>query len=125
MNDVSEAVTIVGELSEVEIITGELTVVDFALHPLEDGEGFQIVDSNGNIITDWSPEEQVEALHGEITIPEVIDRIAYEGAYTVTPGAEAIILPTEDLLMRENVTINPVPSNYGLITWDGSTLTVS
>lgn len=76
MNDASEAITIVGELSEVETITGELTVVDFALHPLEDGDGFLIVDSEGNIISDWSPEEQVESLQGEITIPEIIDRIS-------------------------------------------------
>ena len=25
----------------------------------------------------------------------------------------------------KNIRINPIPSNYGLITWDGSVLTVS
>ena len=27
--------------------------------------------------------------------------------------------------MASDVTVNPIPSNYGLITWDGSVLTVS
>ena len=49
----------------------------------------------------------------------------YEGEYVITPGAESVVMETEDLLMAQDVTINPVPSNYGLITWDGATLTVS
>lgn len=49
----------------------------------------------------------------------------YQGAYEVTPSEEAQTLPTGSRLMLENLTINPIPSNYGLITWDGSTLTVS
>ena len=49
----------------------------------------------------------------------------YEGDYVITPGAESVVMETKDLLMAQNVTINPVPSNYGLITWDGATLTVS
>lgn len=50
---------------------------------------------------------------------------AYQGDYTVTPSPEAQTLETEGLMMTHNVTINPIPSNYGLITWNGSTLTVS
>ena len=53
------------------------------------------------------------------------DTPAYEGEYTVTPSQETQILQTEDLRMTANVTINPIPSNYGLITWNGSFLTVS
>ncbi len=49
----------------------------------------------------------------------------YEGTYTVTPTQETQTLLTANLRMLENVTINPIPSNYGLITWNGSTLTVS
>jgi hypothetical protein len=49
----------------------------------------------------------------------------YDGAYEVTPTAEAQTLATDSLYMRGNITINPIPSNYGLITWNGSTLTVS
>lgn len=49
----------------------------------------------------------------------------YEGAYEVTPSAEVQTLATEGLVMDGNVRVNPIPSNYGLITWNGSTLTVS
>lgn len=50
---------------------------------------------------------------------------AYEGATTVTPGETAQVLATEGRAVLSDITINPIPSNYGLITWDGSTLNVS
>ena len=49
----------------------------------------------------------------------------YDGTYTVTPSAETQTLYTADKLMLYNVTINPIPSDWGHITWDGSVLTVS
>lgn len=49
----------------------------------------------------------------------------YTGATEVTPSATAQTLETRGLMMADNITINPVPSNYGLISWDGTTLTVS
>lgn len=49
----------------------------------------------------------------------------YTGELTVTPSSEAQTLETLGKVLPGNVTINPVPSNYGLITWDGSVLTVS
>ena len=49
----------------------------------------------------------------------------YTGAYTVTPTQETQVLSTRGLMMTDNVTVNPIPSNYGLITWNGSILTVS
>lgn len=51
--------------------------------------------------------------------------ISYAGAYEVTPSAQTQTLETNGLMMTANVTVNPIPTNYGLITWDGSTLTVS
>ena len=50
---------------------------------------------------------------------------AYTGAYTVTPTQQLQTLSTQGKTMTSNVTVNPIPSNYGLITWDGSVLTVS
>ena len=50
---------------------------------------------------------------------------AYTRAYEVTPSQETQTLPTQGLMMSHDVVINPIPSNYGLITWNGSTLTVS
>ncbi len=49
----------------------------------------------------------------------------YEGSYEITPSETQQILPVRELTMRENLTINPIPNNYGLITWNGYTLTVS
>lgn len=50
---------------------------------------------------------------------------AYEGTYEVTPTDYEQYLYTANKLLENNVTIAPVPSYYGLITWDGTTLTVS
>lgn len=55
----------------------------------------------------------------------VIEGPQYTGPYTVTPNANEQILYTKSKLLGENIIINPIPSNYGLITWNGSVLTVS
>lgn len=56
---------------------------------------------------------------------DYVERDPYTGLYTVTPTDEAVVLNTNGLRMTDNITVNPIPSNYGLITWNGSTLTVS
>ena len=56
---------------------------------------------------------------------DFVERDPYTGDYTVTPSSETQVLDTRNLRMTDNITINPVPSNYGLITWNGSTITVS
>lgn len=62
---------------------------------------------------------------GNLTIPSAILPPSYEGEYEVTPSEGTQTLATDSLYMRGNITINPIPSNYGLITWNGSVLTVS
>ena len=54
-----------------------------------------------------------------------VDYLEYEGETTVTPTQEPQVLETIGTLVRDNITINPIPNNYGLITWNGSVLTVS
>lgn len=49
----------------------------------------------------------------------------YAGEYEVTPSASTQTLLTSEKLMSANVVINPIPSNYGLITYDGSKLTIT
>lgn len=66
-----------------------------------------------------------QTMEGELTIPAAILPPSYEGAYEVTPSEETQTLATDSLYMRGDIVINPIPSNYGLITWNGSTLTVS
>ena len=64
-------------------------------------------------------------IDGLLTIPNAILPPTYEGEYSVTPTAEAQVLDTDHLYMMGNITIEAIPSNYGLITWSGNTLTVS
>lgn len=52
-------------------------------------------------------------------------RDPYTGDYEVSPSTETQTLLTKHLRMTDNVVINPIPQNYGLITWNGSYLTVS
>lgn len=49
----------------------------------------------------------------------------YTGVTQVTPSSETQTLATENKTVTANIIINPIPSNYGLITWNGSVLTVS
>ena len=49
----------------------------------------------------------------------------YSGAVEVTPSTATQTLHTAGKVVLDNITINPIPSNYGLITWDGAVLTVS
>ncbi len=62
---------------------------------------------------------------GVITVGGSSDWPEYAGSYSITPGAEAQILETAYKVPTENIVIEAIPNNYGLITWNGSTLTVS
>ena len=70
-----------------------------------------------------SSEEYSFGIDSAVQIVETTDM--YDGAYDVTPSGEAQMLFTENKIMAANVVINPIPSNYGRITWNGSVLTVS
>lgn len=56
---------------------------------------------------------------------EVFSPAVYHGTYSVTPSATRQVLPTAGMALREDVTVEPIPSNYGRIDWDGSVLMVS
>ena len=56
---------------------------------------------------------------------DYVERPAYEGNYTVTPSSETQVLLTNNLRMTDNVTINPIPHNYGLITISGAGIKIS
>lgn len=49
----------------------------------------------------------------------------YDGVTEITPSSEPQILSTTNTTVVQDIVINPIPSNYGLITWNGSVLTVS
>lgn len=62
------------------------------------------------------------SLNSTVYIP-VVD--VYEGPYEATPTQFTQTLSTEGFTMAQDVIIHPIPSNYGLITYNGSILTVS
>lgn len=62
---------------------------------------------------------------GNQIVREYVGADPYEGEYEITPTTETQTLLTKNFRMIDNLIINPVPSNYGLITWNGSTITVS
>lgn len=49
----------------------------------------------------------------------------YEGSYEVTPSNQAQTLPMSGLRAKADVIVKPIPSNYGLVTYNGSVITVS
>ena len=49
----------------------------------------------------------------------------YTGPTTITPGPITQTLATAELMVPVDIIIEPIPSNYGLITYNGSILTVS
>lgn len=48
----------------------------------------------------------------------------YDGDYEITPSEEVVTLPTTNFRMTGDLKIQPIPSNYGRIAWNGSTLMV-
>lgn len=53
------------------------------------------------------------------------DTPEYTGEYSAIPSQERQVFRTNGKRMGEDFVVEPIPSNYGLITWDGSVLTVS
>ena len=62
---------------------------------------------------------EFQQLHSPAEVEE------YTGAYEVTPTKERQILETRGKLATENIVIEPVPKNYGLITYNGFEITIS
>lgn len=67
-------------------------------------------------------------IHNAVTLRGSFDKatvIAYRGDYSVTPSTQRQFLPTTNKTLSRSVVVEPIPSNYGLITYDGSVITVS
>lgn len=48
----------------------------------------------------------------------------YDGLYSYTPSEAVQTIPTQNTTVSKNITIEAIPSNYGRISYNGSTLTV-
>ena len=55
----------------------------------------------------------------------VFEGKTYVGPTTITPSRNSQILHTKETMLPSDIVINPIPSNYGLITYNGAILTVS
>ena len=69
--------------------------------------------------------QTLEVALGTPVAKEYVDVETYTGSYEVTPSAETQTLNVEGMRMAHPLTVNPIPSNYGLVTWNGSVITVS
>ena len=58
-------------------------------------------------------------------VREVVGSDPYSGPYEVTPSEETQTLETSLKTAMRDIIINPIPTNYGRVTWNGSVLTVS
>lgn len=70
-----------------------------------------------NLHLDGTPEKIIKVTEYDLPV--------YEGETEITPESQTQVLQTSNKTLTRNIVINPIPSNYGLITWNGSTLTVS
>lgn len=83
---------------------------------LEIEEPSLTLEVGGDSLT-WGADEYVRVVNA--------DADEYDGPYEATPTAAAQTFPTTGKLMVRDFTVNPIPSNWGLISWNGSVLTVS
>lgn len=58
-------------------------------------------------------------------VSNIIHPENYAGITEVIPNKQMQVLPTSGKMLLENVIVKPIPNNYGLITWNGSFLTIS
>lgn len=89
---------------------------------------------NETIVLDVQIAEQYEAdvsadsVEAEADGSIIINKIVadeFEGAYEYTPSSETQTIPIAQKKAVRNITINPIPQNYGLITWNGAFLHIS
>ena len=65
-----------------------------------------------------------ETLEGSLTIPAAILPPSYEGDYEFTPSEQTQVIDMSGQRAKQNIIINPIPSNYGRVTWNGTSLTI-
>lgn len=86
------------------------------------GELFGTLTAPGTLAGELSAPEGISGL---LTIPSAVGVDVYDGEYEFTPTEDTQTVSIENKMAVQDITINPIPSNYGLITWNGSTITVS
>lgn len=102
-----------------DIDTGAVINEDLDTTTILDGE----VENTNDVDVDM---ETISPVDGEMGVfLKISDAQAYQGQVVVTPSEETQVLNTIGKVVGDNITINPIPSNYGRIGWNGAYLTVS
>lgn len=119
---------------EAVVLDGELNLIaqsetGFELLISEGGEA-EVITLDGDLNLDVHSDAEFELLIPESGEVGVITTLRegypeYTGSTVVTPSRERQTLATAMKAVLSDIIIEPVPHNYGLISWDGSTLTVS
>ena len=61
----------------------------------------------------------------DLVLGESYDVPVYRGPYEFTPTREVQIAYTNGKLATSDITINPIPPNYGLVTYHANIITIS
>ena len=72
---------------------------------------------SGGLSTDGTLKGVLSAATGETPV--------YHGPYELEPTTEIQTVHVAGTVMQEDLIIDPIPSNYGRIGWNGAILTVS
>lgn len=63
-------------------------------------------------------------LHGRLSIAEIVPEL-YDGPYEYTPTQSTQTVQIDGKQATQDIIINPIPSNYGLVQWNGAYLMIS
>ena len=55
----------------------------------------------------------------------VFSGIPYDGPYEATPSLDTQTFSMQSKLMTADFTVAPIPTNYGLVTYNGTTIHIS
>ena len=70
-----------------------------------------------DVALEWGSDEYVRVVNANAD--------EYDGPYEATPTEAAQTFATTGKLMVREFTVNPIPTNYGRITYDGTTIHIS
>lgn len=62
---------------------------------------------------------------GQISRPQTVQVEKYTGPYSFTPSEAEQVIDIAYKQAISDIVVDPIPQNYGRITWNGSVLTVS
>lgn len=137
----TNGLTMKGDLT-VEAVPSAGQIDAYAYANVEDEDCWQIY-GNGRVVVNYRDERHgylnaersgwVET-QGEFgAIPNSVLNIEFraeqqlptESSYTIIPTTEEQIAVERGVFITGDIKVAPIPNNYGLITWNGSILTVS